>query len=165
MDCPRVDILLVPSSGNPIEQINDTQVIQYLKVVGKREKYITSVCTGSLILAETGLLDGYKTATHWAYQEVLSFYPQVTYVDKRVVVDRNRISGGGVTAGIDFALTLVAELSNRERAQHIELLFEYDPKPPFQTGNPHTDPRQLKKNVQANVRKLAPELFRDRSKG
>ena len=128
-DCPEIDVLLVPGTGNPTDQINDVKAIEFLRVVGHKAKYVTSVCTGSLILAETGLLNGYKTATHWAYREALDYYPKVTYVDERVVVDRNRISGGGITAGMDFALTLVAELSNQSRAQSIELLFEYDPMP------------------------------------
>ncbi|ODA30655.1 thiamine biosynthesis protein ThiJ [Veronia pacifica] len=158
-DCPNIDVLIVPGSANPIEQIKDVEVISRLREIGDKAKYVTSVCTGSLILAETGLLDGYQTAVHWAYADALKKYPKVTHVNQRVVKDRNRISGGGVTSGLDFAFTLVAEFAGKGRAQALELLLEYDPQPPFNTGNHNTTPKALKAAVQSKVYEIGKGLF------
>ncbi len=97
--------------------------------------YVTSVCSGSLLLGMAGLLDGYRAATHWACYDVLEALG-VQPGRERVVVDRNRFTGGGVTAGIDFGLTLLAELRGEQVAKVTQLLMEYDPAPPFDTGNP-----------------------------
>lgn len=158
-DCPKIDVLIVPGSANPIEQIRDSEVIAYLMKIGKSAQYITSVCTGALILAETKLLDGYKTAIHWAYTDALKQYPNVTHVNQRLVRDRNRISGGGVTSGLDFAFSLVAELSDETKAQALELLLEYDPQPPFNTGNHNIAPEELKALVKSKINNVADGLF------
>jgi cyclohexyl-isocyanide hydratase len=102
---------------------------------GAEAKYVTSVCTGSLLLAAAGLLTGYDAACHWAYRELLPPFG-ARIAEGRVVRDRNRLSGGGVTAGIDFALTLAAELAGDETARLIQLSLEYDPQPPFDCGSP-----------------------------
>ncbi|MEM9358812.1 MAG: DJ-1/PfpI family protein, partial [Pseudomonadota bacterium] len=98
-------------------------------------KYVTSVCSGALLLGMSGLLDGYRAATHWAVYDVLKAMGIETSPD-RVVIDRNRMTGGGVTAGIDFGLTLLAELRGEDVAKITQLMIEYNPKPPFNTGHP-----------------------------
>jgi cyclohexyl-isocyanide hydratase len=158
-DCPRIDVLIVPGGANPIGQIQDEQVISFLRAAGEQAKYVTSVCTGALILAETGLLDGYKSTVHWAYAESLKRYNRVNYVDQRIVKDRNRISGGGISAGLDFALTLIAEIAGDQHAMTIELLLEYDPQPPFHSGNHNLVGDKLKQQVQGMVHQIAKELF------
>ncbi|MCZ4338166.1 MULTISPECIES: DJ-1/PfpI family protein [Gammaproteobacteria] len=160
IDCPEIDVLIVPGSANPIAQIRNKDVIDFLRKVGNNADYVTSVCTGALILAETGLLDGYKTTLHWAYTEALKKYPKVQYVNRRVVRDRNRISGGGITSGLDFALELLSELSGGPKiSQNLELLMEYDPQPPFKTGNHNTVDKELKQSVQILVDTIASDLF------
>jgi cyclohexyl-isocyanide hydratase len=159
-DCPDIDVLIVPGAANPIEQMKDQAVIKVLREIGSKADYITSVCTGALILAETGLLNGYKTTLHWAYSEVLQHYPEVEYVDQRVVKDGNRISGGGITSGLDFALELLAEISGETTtAKMLELLLEYNPKPPFNTGDHNTVDNEIKAMVQGLVNGIAGELF------
>ncbi|MGR5150604.1 DJ-1/PfpI family protein [Photobacterium swingsii] len=158
-DCPEIDILIVPGAANPSEQMEDSDVISFLKKAGEKAKYITSVCTGSLILAETGLLDGYKTTTHWAYAEALNAYPKVSFVDERVVIDRNRVSGGGITSGLDFAFSLIAEVVGEEQAKAAELLLEYNPQPLFNSGDHHTADPILKNNIQNKIYGLASDLF------
>jgi transcriptional regulator GlxA family with amidase domain len=157
--CPEVDVLIVPGSANPVAQMYDEEVMDYLRALGEKAKYVTSVCTGSLILAEAGLLDGYKTTIHWAYADALKYYSDVTYVNQRIVKDRNRISGGGITSGIDFGLTLIAEFASTARAQALELLLEYDPRPPFKTGDHNTVPKKLRDAVQSEVYQVGKGLF------
>ncbi len=149
--CPEIDILVVPGGGTVLSEMIDPSVIKFLKERGEKAKYITSVCTGALILAETGLLDGYRATTHWAYMDQLAVYPNIETVDKRVAVDRNRITGGGITAGIDFALTLVSEVIAPEAAQAIQLVFEYRPQPPFNSGSPDTAPKEIVEMVKGMV--------------
>lgn len=158
-DCPSMDILLVAGGGNPYQAMQDETTLAFLRQVGSQAQYITSVCTGALILASAGLLDGYKTACHWAYKEVFKRFEQVEVVDQRVVIDRNHISGGGITAGLDFTLALVAKLQGDAAAQVLQLLLEYDPQPPFDCGNPRSAAPELVAGVQAEVHKLAAELF------
>lgn len=158
-DCPDIDILVVPGGGNTYEQMQDSRVLDFLRNKGKTAKYVTSVCTGSLILAEAGLLDGYKAATHWGYVDVLRSYPSITQVDERVVVDRNRISGGGVTAGIDFALRVIAEAVNEQTAHAIQLTLEYRPQPPFNSGGPETAPPPLVDAVKNKIAEISPDLL------
>lgn len=142
--CPPLDILLVGGGGNPLPEMEDKDVISFLAEAGHGAEYVTSVCTGALILAEAGLLDGYQATTHWAYKELLERgYPEVTVVDGRVVTDRNRITGGGVTAGLDFALTLIGQLTDPDTAANVQLVTEYDPKPPTNYGSPDTAPAEF----------------------
>ena len=130
-----LDILLVPGGLGTADAIKDDEILNFLAETGKSVRYVTSVCTGSLLLGAAGLLHGYKAATHWSYYEALDA-TGADPVHARVVVDRNRFSGGGVTAGIDFGLTLLAELRGEAVAQATQLAMEYDPQPPFQTGSP-----------------------------
>lgn len=135
-DCPHgLDILFVPGGSGAFDAVENERVISFLQAHGATAKYITSVCTGSILLAAAGLMDGYKATTHWATVQILEEFGVET-VRERVVIDRNRISGGGVTAGIDFGLTLLAKLRGDTAAKISQLMMEYDPAPPFGSGSP-----------------------------
>lgn len=137
-DCPSLDVLCVPGGAiGQVEMMQDAEVLEFLRQQGKTAKYITSVCTGSLILAAAGLLQGYRAACHWAFRDQLAMLG-VEVGTQRVVVDRNRITGGGVTAGIDFGLVVVGQLCGEETAKMIQLLLEYNPAPPFNAGSPES---------------------------
>ncbi len=134
--CPKnLDVLLVPGGSGSNAAMQDAETLAFLAEAAKTARYVTSVCSGSLILGAAGLLDGYKAATHWLAYDALEILG-VEAVHKRVVIDRNRISGGGVTAGIDFGLTLLAELRGETVAKVTQLAMEYDPQPPFNVGTP-----------------------------
>ena len=139
---PALDILFVPGGSGAFEAVENDRVVRFLQDSGRTARYITSVCTGSILLAAAGLLDGYKATTHWATVPMLEALG-VEAVGDRVVIDRNRISGGGVTAGIDFGLTLLAELRGDTAAKCSQLMMEYDPKPPFESGSPHVAEPQI----------------------
>jgi cyclohexyl-isocyanide hydratase len=115
--------------------MKDKEVLTFLADRAARAKYITSACTGSIVLGAAGLLDGYRATSHWAFKDQLSLFGAIP-TDGRVVVDRNRITGGGVTADIDFGLVLLAHLRGDVPAKMSELAMEYDPQPPFQAGSP-----------------------------
>lgn len=133
--CPPLAVLCVPGGFGIAEQLTDEATLAFLREQGAQAKYVTSVCSGSLVLGAAGLLRGYRSACHWMWRHYLPRFGAVP-VAERVVRDRNRISGGGVTAGIDFALTLAAELAGEDVARTLQLAFEYDPKPPFDSGTP-----------------------------
>lgn len=134
-DCPKLDVICVPGGGGQVELMTDPETLDFLRKQAETARYVTSVCTGSLVLGAAGLLKGYRSACHWAWREMLSDFGAIP-VAERVVRDRNRISGGGVTAGIDFGLTVAAELAGEEVAKSIQLVLEYDPAPPFDSGSP-----------------------------
>lgn len=134
-DCPSLDVLCVAGGPGQITMMNDPQMLEFLQNQGKTAKFITSVCTGSLVLAGAGLLSGYRAACHWAFRDQLAMLG-VEVGTQRVVIDRNRITGGGATAGIDFGLVLAGLLCGEETAKMIELLLEYNPAPPFNVGSP-----------------------------
>jgi cyclohexyl-isocyanide hydratase len=134
-DCPKeLDIVFVPG-GAVDEVLLDRARLAFLAERAATASYITSVCTGSLVLAAAGLLDGYRAATHWATRGHLARLG-VEVSDERVCIDRNRMTGGGVTAGIDFGLTLVARTLGPDVAKFVQLALEYDPRPPFDAGSP-----------------------------
>lgn len=135
-DCPQLDVLCVPGGVfGTVQMMEDSELLNFLQTHEKTTRYITAVCTGSLILAAAGLLRGYEAASHWAFREQLELMGAKVST-ARVVVDRNRITGGGVTAGIDFALTIAAILCGENTAKLIELMLEYNPLPPFGVGSP-----------------------------
>ena len=137
-ECPeRLDALLVPGGLGTNDAMQDDEILAFLKSRGADAAYIISVCSGSLILGAAGLLDGHKAATHWAFYNALKAM-NVEAVHERVVTDGNRITGGGATAGLDFGLTLLAKLTGEETARLSQLLLEYDPQPPYNSGNPMT---------------------------
>jgi len=135
--CPLLDVLFVPGGYGQWAVQADETVLAFLRAQGSQARFVTSVCTGALVLGAAGLLDGYDATTHWAYVDLLAAFG-ARAVAGRVVVDRNRITGGGVTAGIDFGLRLVAELASETVAQMIQLSVEYDPAPPFASGHPRS---------------------------
>jgi cyclohexyl-isocyanide hydratase len=135
-DCPKdLDILFAPGGFGQQAIMQDSEVLAFLAGRGARARYVTSVCSGSLLLGAAGLLKGYKATSHWAARELLSGFGAEP-VDARVVVDRNRITGGGVTAGIDFGLVVLAKLRGEDAAKLTQLAMEYDPEPPFDAGSP-----------------------------
>jgi cyclohexyl-isocyanide hydratase len=141
-DCPQLDVICVPGGAGTDDMVNDEQMLQFLRDQAKHAKYITSVCTGSLVLGAAGLLRGYQATTHWTAMEYLDAYGALP-AKTRVCVDRNRVTGGGITAGIDFALTLVSILIDRSTAEAIQLRLEYSPSPPFDSGSPDTAPPEI----------------------
>ena len=134
-DCPQLDLICVPGGAGQAVLMSDEETLGFLRKQAEHAKYVTSVCTGSLVLGAAGLLKGYKSACHWMYRDFLPAFG-ATPVNARVVKDRNRFSGGGVTAGIDFALTVVADIWGDEAAKMIQLYLEYNPQPPFNAGSP-----------------------------
>ncbi len=134
-DCPQLDVICVPGGAGQIDLMNDEETLDFLRRQAPGARYVTSVCTGSLVLGAAGLLKGYRSACHWAVRDMLKDFGAIP-VAERVVRDRNRISGGGVTAGIDFGLTLLAELAGEDVARSVQLMMEYDPQPPFDSGSP-----------------------------
>lgn len=147
-DCPNLDVICVPGGGGQIPFMTDQTVLEFLRYQGEQARYVTSVCSGSLLLGAAGLLNGYKATSHWAVLEYLAAYGAVPVKD-RVVRDRNRLTGGGVTAGIDFGLTLVAELAGEEMAKAVQLRLEYNPEPPFNAGSPELAGSELEASARA----------------
>lgn len=134
-NCPLLDVLCVGGGLGQIKVVDDPEVIEFFHRQGSTAKFITSVCGGSDFLAKAGLLQGYRAASHWMGREQLARLG-VEVGTERVVIDRNRITGGGVTAGIDFGLMIAGVLCGEETAKITELLLEYDPAPPFNVGSP-----------------------------
>ena len=153
-DCPKLDVICVPGGGGQVALMTDPETLDFLRKQAETARYVTSVCTGSLVLGAAGLLKGYKSACHWAWRDMLPAFGAIP-VAERVVRDRNRISGGGVTAGIDFGLTVAAELAGEEVAKSIQLVLEYDPHPPFDSGSPE---KAGPERVQRLRERLAPML-------
>ena len=133
-NCPPLDLICVGGGLGQMAVVDDPEVIEFFRRQSKT-KFITSVCGGSEFLASAGLLEGYRAATHWLMRNKLAQLG-VEVGTERVVIDRNRYTGGGVTAGIDLALTVAAALYDEETAKIIQLAMEYDPAPPFDVGSP-----------------------------
>ncbi|MGE0216397.1 DJ-1/PfpI family protein [Mycolicibacterium sp.] len=135
-DAPEyVDMIFVPGGGGTADAMRDRGILDFLADRGERARYVTSVCTGSLVLGAAGLLAGYRATSHWSAVELLPAFGAIP-TEGRVVIDRNRITGGGVTAGIDFGLVVMAEMLGEQAARYSQLLLEYDPAPPFDGGSP-----------------------------
>ena len=134
-DCPRLDLICVPGGAGMNPLLNDEETLDFVRRQAEEARYVTSVCTGSLVLGAAGLLSGKRATTHWMSHPMLAAFG-CEPVAERVVVDGGTITGGGVTAGIDFALTVAAELFGPETAQRIQLALEYDPRPPYDAGGP-----------------------------
>jgi cyclohexyl-isocyanide hydratase len=133
--CPKADIVFVPGGPGQISLMEDKEVLSFLRRQASGARYVTSVYTGSLVLAAAGLLTGYRATCHWLSLDQLAYFGAVP-VSERVVIDRNRVTGAGVTSGIDFALSLAACFFGEEPAKRAQLAMEYDPKPPFVGGTP-----------------------------
>jgi len=135
--CPRLDVICVPGGPGQVALMRDAEILDFLRRQAESCRFVTSVCTGSLILGAAGLLRGYRATCHWLSLDQLALLG-ATPVAERIVMDRNRITGGGVTSGIDFALFVAAQLFGEEVAKEIQLRIEYDPAPPFNAGSPRT---------------------------
>jgi len=150
----RCDVLLVPGGVTAIEAALDEAFLAQIRRLGGGARYLTSVCTGSLILGAAGFLQGRRAACHWAWRELLPVFGAV--VDEgRVVRDGNLITGGGVTAGIDFAFSLLAELAGETTAKAVQLGLEYAPAPPFESGRPELAPPEVLAAYRARMAPLA----------
>lgn len=147
-DVDRADMIMIPGGPGQTQAMQDPEFMAEVKRLGESATYVTSVCTGSLILAAAGLLKGKRAGSHWAYRELLAPFGAIPD-DARVVRDGNAITGGGVTAGIDFGLTLLSELRDPAYAQATQLVAEYAPAPPFNTGTPETAPPELVARMRA----------------
>jgi putative intracellular protease/amidase len=155
-DIPACDVLCVPGGFGCTAAMNDAAFMAEIKRLASGARYVTSVCTGSLILGAAGLLHGKRAACHWAWRDMLPQFGAVVD-ESRVVRDGNVFTGGGVTAGIDFALTLAAEIAGPDVAQSIQLALEYAPAPPFNAGRPETAPPKVLARVQALMAPMAAE--------
>jgi cyclohexyl-isocyanide hydratase len=153
-DCPALDLICVPGGPGIAAMMEDAEVLGFLRLQAGGCRYVTSVCTGSLVLGAAGLLKGYKATSHWASLEQLRLLGAEP-VAERVVTDRNRITGAGVTSGIDFALQVAWEVLGAETAKLIQLSIEYDPAPPFAAGSPRTAAPDL---VEGLRRRMQPFL-------
>ncbi|ORM88235.1 thiamine biosynthesis protein ThiJ [Pantoea cypripedii] len=136
-DCPPLDLICIPGGPGQIALMEDDETLDFVRRMAEQAQWVTSVCTGSLVLGAAGLLQGYRATSHWGSLDQLSLFG-ATPVQERVVRDRNRITGAGVTSGIDFALTVAEELLGRAAAENIQLQMEYDPAPPFHSGSPRS---------------------------
>lgn len=134
--CPALDVLCIPGGSGVEPLMEDAETLAFIRRQAENARYVTSVCTGALLLGAAGLLRGKQATTHWAYHHLLEAFGAIP-VHERVVLDDRLVTGGGVTAGIDFAVVLAAEAFGVERAQRAQLALEYAPAPPF-SGHPNT---------------------------
>ena len=153
-DCPALDVICIPGGSGVGPLMEDEVTLAFIKTQAASARYVTSVCTGALVLGAAGLLKGKRATTHWAYHELLKLLGAIAVRD-RVVRDGNLLTGGGITAGIDFALTLAAELFDEGTAQLVQLQLEYAPAPPFASGSPDTAPAAVLEDAR---RRAAPSL-------
>jgi cyclohexyl-isocyanide hydratase len=159
-NCPPLDLLCIPGgSSGVVGVMNDRDTIQFVRRQAGTAKYVTSVCTGAFVLGVAGLLKGRRATTHWAFTELLPLVG-ATYEKARIVKDGNVITAGGVTSGIDFGLSVVAEIAGETVAQTIQLGIEYDPDPPFSSGHPDRAPDIVKATLLSRYEK-ARTAFRD----
>ena len=151
-DVPALDLIFIPGGHGVSALMKDRSVLEFIRSQAQHAKYVTSVCTGALVLGAAGLLQGYRATTHWTSLDLLPHFGAIVSPD-RVVVDRNRITGGGVTAGIDFALAIAAEVVGDDAAKTIQLIIEYNPAPPYNCGHPDTADAKI---LEALTQKLVP---------
>ncbi|WP_040500829.1 DJ-1/PfpI family protein [Henriciella marina] len=149
------DIICIPGGFGTVEVMQDAETLDWVRQVAREADWVTSVCTGSLVLGAAGLLKGYRATTHWASHEQLGFFGAIP-TKQRIVLDRNRLTGGGVTSGIDFALALTSRIRGEEHAKFIQLSIEYDPHPPFDSGSPEKADPETVERYWALINKTAP---------
>jgi len=154
-DIDRCDLIFFPGGAAATEIINDADFMAQATRLAAGARYLTSVCTGSLVLAATGLLQGRRAACHWAWRDMLPLFGAIPDT-ARVARDGDIITGGGVTAGLDFALTVAAELAGAEFAQGLQLQLEYAPAPPFDAGCPETAPPEILARVRRQLAAILP---------
>ena len=155
-DVPQADLLCVPGGMGIADVIDHEGALDWVRRIGEQAQWVTSVCTGALVLGAAGLLRGYRATTHWAWHDKLALFGAQP-VQARHVIDRNRATGGGVTAGIDFALALMAEIAGKDHARMVQLALEYDPAPPFDSGSPAKAGAALIEAYGARAARLAPD--------
>ena len=155
-DCPQLDLICVPGGAGMNPLMEDAETLAFLRQQAPGARYVTSVCTGALVLGAAGLLKGKRATTHWMSHELLSAFG-ATPIAERVVVDGNVITGGGVTAGIDFALRVAAEAFSEDLAKAIQLGIEYDPHPPFNAGSPDSAGPVVTERARASAAKRQAE--------
>jgi cyclohexyl-isocyanide hydratase len=149
-ECPPLDLICIPGGSGMNPLLNDTETLEFIRRQAKNARYVTSVCTGALVLGAAGLLKGKRAATHWMSRDMLSEFGASPVAD-RVMIDGNIITGGGVTAGVDFGITVAAELFGPQVAKTIQLAIEYDPAPPFDTGSPERAGEAIVAAARANA--------------
>jgi cyclohexyl-isocyanide hydratase len=154
--CPPLDVVMVPGGPGQQDLMEDDAALSFLRKQAATAQYVTSVCTGSLVLGAAGLLKGKRATCHWAALEHLKPLGAIP-VSEKVVIDGNIVTGAGVTSGIDFALTLAAILESEAVAREIQLQIEYDPDPPFDSGSPKTAARETLDTVKGRLAKLNEE--------
>jgi cyclohexyl-isocyanide hydratase len=152
-DCPQLDLVMLPGGPGQQDLMEDEAALGFLRRQAAGAKYVTSVCTGSLVLGAAGLLKGKRATSHWAAIEHLKPLGAIPVSDK-VVMDGNVITGAGVTSGIDFALAVAALLEGEDAARQIQLQIEYDPAPPFDSGSPRTASAALLAQVRSRLAPL-----------
>ena len=157
---PRADVLCVPGGMGVAGVIDHAPALNWVRQIGAEAEWVTSVCTGALILGAAGLLQGYRATTHWAWHDLLALFGAEP-VQARTVFDRNRVTGGGVTAGIDFALALMGRIAGEDHARAVQLGLEYDPAPPFDAGSPTKAGPALVKIYTERANRLAPQRRTD----
>lgn len=154
-EMPAADVLCIPGGIGVGEVIDDDEAMDWVRRAGDGADWVTSVCTGALILGAAGLLKGYKATTHWAWHHHLAMFGAEP-VRARTVIDRNRATGGGVTAGVDFAFALTAAVRGEAHARLVQLALEYDPQPPFDSGSPEAAGERLVAAYRKRVEQIAP---------
>lgn len=154
---PACDLLLVPGGYGCVAAMEDVRLLAELRRLAQGAQHVASVCTGALVLGAAGLLQGRRSACHWAWRELLPLLPGVRPDPARIVRDGRFWSGGGVTAGIDLALAIAAELQGAEAAQAIQLAIEYAPAPPFDAGRPEQAPPAVVQRMRERLQSMGAE--------
>jgi cyclohexyl-isocyanide hydratase len=153
-DAPQADVLCVPGGKGIGGAIEDERLVGFLRRQAEGATWITAVCTGALVLGAAGLLRGYRATTHWLSLDLLPLVGATPVAGARVVTDRNRVTAGGVTAGLDFGLTVAGRLRGQRAAEQIQLMIEYDPSPPFSAGSPRSAPPDLVEAIRSARRSV-----------
>ena len=166
-DAPRIDVLWVPGGWPPYGPLQMDTYMDFVRKAGAEAKWVTSVCLGGLVLGAAGLLDGYKATTHWAYLSCLELFPGVRLRPRKAnkknqefprwVIDRNRVTGGGVSSCLDEALKLVMRLKGKKVAEQTQLTVQYAPEPPVHSGDPQQAPRAIYRQAVADGKKMVEE--------
>ena len=152
-DCPPLDVVMVPGGPGQQDLMEDEEALSFLCKQAAGAKFVTSVCTGSLVLGAAGLLKGKRATCHWAAIDHLKLLGAIP-VSEKVVIDGNVVTGAGVTSGIDFALALAAILESEQVAREIQLQIEYDSAPPFDSGSPKSAAREIVEKLKARGAQL-----------
>jgi cyclohexyl-isocyanide hydratase len=152
-EVPFCDVLFVPGGPGVNEAMLDEATVSFIEQQGSRARWVTTACTGALLLGAAGLLAGFEPATHWASREFLQAFGAWPKTE-RIVISGNRITGGGVTAGIDIALCIAEQTHGRRVAEEVQLAIEYDPKPPFNAGSPETASPEVREAVERRLGKM-----------